>query len=260
MYQVDAFTAKPFSGNPAAVCLPGQALSEESMQAIAAETNLPMTAFIEEREDGFSLRWFNPIAEADLCGHATLASAHILFETGRLPEQAAARFHTRGGLLTALKKEGRIELDFPAFPVESAGPGKLSGNIAAALRLNPFNAAFSQGWHLMELESEEAVRNARPDFGLLKEEHPVIITSRGEGKYDFISRFFAPSYGNDEDPVTGSAHCRLAPYWSEKLGKNEFLAYQASSRGGELYVKLENGRVKLGGQAVTVLEGHFKIQ
>lgn len=259
MYQADAFTSRPFSGNPAAVCLPEQALDDQIMQAIAAESNLPMTAFLEEKGNDFSLRWFNPFAEADLCGHATLASAHILFETGKLQEDGTARFHTRGGLLTAVKKDGRIVMDFPSFTVESSGVDTIPENIIAAFKLKPVNAAFSQGWHIIELESGEAVRNARPDFSLLKEEAPLIITGRDNGKYDFISRFFAPSHGNDEDPVTGSAHCRLAPYWSEKLGRNEFLAYQASSRGGELHVELDNDRVKLGGQAVTVLEGHYNF-
>lgn len=259
IYQVDAFASRPFAGNPAAVCLLEEPLDEQTMHAIADEKNLPMTAFLERTEDGFSLRWFSSSGEAALCGHATLASAHVLFETGELQEGDDARFHTRAGLLTAQKQNDRILLDFPAFTVEQTSVAQLPEKITAAMKQVPVNAAFSEGWHLLELESEAAVRNARPDFDLLREEHPLIITARGNGNYDFVSRFFAFSHGAGEDPVTGSAHCRLAPYWSQKLGRNEFLAYQASERGGELYVKLENDRVKLGGQAVTVMEGFLNL-
>ena len=259
VYQVDAFASKPFSGNPAAVCLLEEALSPGIMQAIAAENNLPMTAFLLENGDGFSLSWFNPRGEAALCGHATLASAHVLFETGRLTAGVHARFHTRAGLLSAEKKKEQIELDFPLFEHEQVLAGEIPGNISTALGQPSRNAAVSEGWYIIELESGEAVRNTRPDFSLLKNEKPVIITGKDSGKYDFISRFFAPSHGEDEDPVTGSAHCRLAPYWQEKLHKNEFFAFQASPRGGELYVKLEDGRVKLGGQAVTIMEGHLHL-
>lgn len=264
-YHADAFTSKPFAGNPAAVCFSDQKLEADLMHAIARENNLPMTAFLTEKGSdehgaGFSLRWFSPAGEASLCGHATLASGHILFETGKLDAGLTARFDTRAGLLTARKKDRRVEMDFPAFPHEKIGLDQIPENILTALGQDPVNAAFSEGSYLIELAGEEQVRNTRPDFDLLLKEAPVIITGRGSGEYDFVSRFFAPSHGENEDSVTGSAHCKLAPYWSEKLGKTEFFAWQASARGGELHLRLESDRLILGGEAVTIMEGELLIR
>jgi PhzF family phenazine biosynthesis protein len=251
--QVDAFTSEPFSGNPAGVCVLPEARDDAWMQHVAAEMNLAETAFLRAREDGFDLRWFTPTVEMDLCGHATLASAHVLWESGRLPFAEVARFHTRSGLLTAVRRDDWIELDFPATPEEAvaAPPG-----LAEALGATPRYVGKSRFDYLVELDSEESVRNLRPDFGRLGTfaARGVIATSRSAAPdFDFVSRFFAPAAGINEDPATGSAHCCLAPFWSGRLKKNKFLARQLSSRGGVLKVELAGDRVRLGGQAVTVL-------
>jgi PhzF family phenazine biosynthesis protein len=223
------------------------------MRHVAAEMNLAETAFLRPREDGFDLRWFTPAVEVDLCGHATLASAHVLWESGRLPSSETARFHTRSGLLTAIRRDDWIELDFPATPEQAADapPG-----LAAALGATPRYVGRSRFDYLVELDSEESVRNLRPDFGLLATiaARGVIATSRSATPdFDFVSRFFAPASGINEDPVTGSSHCCLAPFWSRRLKKDRFLARQLSARGGVLRVELAGNRVRLGGQAVTVL-------
>nr|WP_201781181.1 PhzF family phenazine biosynthesis protein [Ornatilinea apprima] len=263
IYQVDAFTSQPFSGNPAAVCLLTSQRSDEWMLNTAREMNLSETAFLLPEGDGYRLRWFTPALEVDLCGHATLASAHILWETGKLPPEEPARFYTRSGLLTARKVANRVELDFPARPMQ---PAELPDGLAAALGIPAPRAA---AWHaqgenfLIELDSEAPVRAAQPNFDQLKAYpiHGVILTSEAtqSTRYDFVSRFFAPRWGVNEDPVTGSAHCYLAPYWSERMGKTVFSAYQASARGGELRVRLDGERVFISGEAVTVLSGslHF---
>ena len=251
--QVDAFTSEPFSGNPAGVCVLPEARDAAWMQHVAAEMNLAETAFLCPREDGFDLRWFTPTVEMDLCGHATLASAHVLWESGQLPLAEVGRFHTRSGLLTAVRRDDWIELDFPATPEEAvaAPPG-----LAEALGATPRYVGKSRFDYLVELDSEESVRNLRPDFGLLNAipARGVIATSRSATPdFDFVSRFFAPAAGINEDPVTGSAHCCLTPFWSGRLKKNRFLARQLSSRGGVLKLELAGDRVRLGGQAVTVL-------
>jgi PhzF family phenazine biosynthesis protein len=257
IYQVDAFTEKPFKGNPAAVCLLLEPRDETWMQNLAKEMNLSETAFLHRQEDGFNLRWFTPAVEVELCGHATLASAHILWEAGLLNEQEQARFHTLSGLLTAAKKGREIELNFPARPDEpvSAPPGLIE-----ALSVVPKYVGKTKYDYLLELDSEEAVRNINPDFAMLKalSIRGIMVTSAAvtEG-FDFMSRFFAPGAGIDEDPVTGSAHCSLGPFWSRRLGRNEFVAYQASARGGVVRVLVEGERVILGGQAVTVLRGEL---
>ena len=231
IYQVDAFTEKPFAGNPAAVCILSDPRDPVWMQNVAKEMNLSETAFLQKQEDGFNLRWFTPAVEVDLCGHATLASAHILWETGLLSSKEQARFHTRSGLLTAERREGGIELNFPAKPEEPAVPPP---ELAKALGLNPKYIGKSKFDYLVEADSEETVRNLKPDFSLLKtlDIRGTVVTSRSStAGFDFISRFFAPKVGVNEDPVTGSSHCTLGPFWSKKLGKKEFVAYQASERG-----------------------------
>jgi PhzF family phenazine biosynthesis protein len=258
IFQVDAFTDKPFAGNPAGICVLPEPRSERWMQDVAREMNLSETAFLLKQEDGFQLRWFTPAAEVDLCGHATLASAHILWETDYLQPQEQARFHTRSGLLTAERLDGNwIELDFPAKPEQAtdAPPHLLEalGIHAQYVGVNVFD-------YLVEVDTEETLRNMQPDITLLAQVpvRGVIVTSRASTPdYDFVSRFFAPRVGVNEDPVTGSAHCCLTPYWSKRLGKNELLAYQASARGGVLRVRISSDRVKIGGQAVTTLRGEL---
>jgi PhzF family phenazine biosynthesis protein len=257
IFQVDAFTEKPFSGNPAAVCILPGPCSPTWMQNVAKEMNLSETAFLYKQEDGFHLRWFTPVAEVDLCGHATLASAHILWETGLLNSKEQARFLTRSGLLMAEMREDQIELNFPANPDEpaSAPPGLLE-----ALGITPQYVGRSKFDYLIEVNSEESVRKIRPDFTLLKTVpvRGISVTSLATSPgYDFISRFFAPRVGVNEDPVTGSVHCTLGPFWSKKLGKNEFIAYQASERGGVLRIRVAGDRVYLGGRAVTILRGEL---
>lgn len=262
LYQVDAFTSVPFKGNPAAVCLLDGPRSDEWMQSVAEEMNLSETAFIYRREDGFSLRWFTPAVEVPLCGHATLASAHVLWEAGRLAAEEKAHFHTASGLLTARRADERIELDFPAIHSEATS---LSEPVRAALGIEPGlvtavceTMTAKEHGLLIELENDQAVRNVKPDFaGLARAfSSSVIITSRSSSpEFDFVSRFFAVYAGIDEDPVTGSAHCALAPYWSRRLGKSEMTGYQASRRGGVVGVRIEGDRVKLLGAAVTVLRG-----
>jgi PhzF family phenazine biosynthesis protein len=264
LFQVDAFTDRPFAGNPAAICLLDQPGDARWMQDVAREMNLSETAFLHpmgDDRDGFHLRWFTPAVEIELCGHATLASAHVLWETGRLDPASTARFHTLSGLLTADAQGDWIELDFPAKPVEEVSPPE---GLIQALGGEPREPRFigkSRFDYLVELPSEEAVRSTVPDHSRLRTlpVRGVIVTARGDagGPYDFVSRFFAPGSGVDEDPVTGSAHCTLGPYWAGKLGKQDFLAYQASARGGVVRVRVTGDRVKLGGQAVTVLRGRL---
>jgi len=256
--QVDAFTNKPFAGNPAAVCILPKPADPAWMLDIAREMNLAETAFLVKQRDGYDLRWFTPAVEVDLCGHATLASAHVLWEDGHLKPTEQARFHTKSGLLTADKRDSWIELDFPATPATVALP---PADLTDALGAKAQFVGQSKFDYLVEVESETIVRRLDPDLGAIARvaARGVIVTSRADGKtkYDFVSRFFAPQSGVPEDPVTGSAHCALAPYWSAKLGKKELVAYQASARGGELRLRLEGDRVKLGGQAVTVLRGEL---
>jgi PhzF family phenazine biosynthesis protein len=255
--QVDAFTATPFGGNPAAVCLLAEAREHRWMQAVAREMNLSETAFLLAEADGYRLRWFTPAVEVDLCGHATLASAHVLWEEGHLPPAAPARFHTRSGLLTADRDGDWIRLDFPALPPTAA---ELPAGLGRALGATPRSVGRSRFDYLVEMESADAVRALRPDHGALRavETRGVIVTAASDtAGFDFVSRFFAPGAGIDEDPVTGSAHCVLGPFWSGRLGKREMVAYQASARGGVVRVAMAGTRVHLGGQAVTVLRGEL---
>ena len=257
LYQVDAFTDRAFTGNPAAVCLLPAPRDERWMLDVAREMNLAETAFVCPRDDGFALRWFTPTTEVELCGHATLASAHVLWEAGRLAAGEEARFHTLSGWLTAGRVDDGIELDFPATPVtETPAPPDLT----ESLGIEPRFIGKSAFDYLVEVESEAVVRSLKPDFQQLGTvtARGVIVTARASaGPYDFVSRFFAPAIGVDEDPVTGSAHCSLGPYWGPLLCKQELLAFQASPRGGALRVRLAGDRVKLIGQAVTVLKGQL---
>ncbi len=256
IFQVDAFTGKPFAGNPAAVCLLAQPRDDAWLQAVAQEMNLSETAFLLRRDDGYDLRWFTPAAEVDLCGHATLASAHVLWEEGHLHPDAEACFHTRSGLLTAKRDGDWIAMDFPAEP---AAPAVAPPELARALGVAPRYVGRNRFDYLVVVASEGEVRAARPDLALLRQIacRGVILTSAAAAEFDFVSRFFAPRVGVDEDPVTGSAHCCLGPYWGERLGKGELLAYQASARGGIIRVQLAGQRVGLGGQAATVLRGEL---
>lgn len=256
-FQVDAFTARPFAGNPAAVCLLPQPGDAGWMQDVAKEMNLSETAFLCSQDDGFDLRWFTPEIEVELCGHATLASAHVLWETGRLGPEQMARFYTKSGLLTATRQGEWIELDLPARPAE---PTTAPVDLTRALGVRPQYVAKNNVHYLAWLDSEQTVRELEPDLTLLKRLplRGVIVTSAATSPgYDFVSRYFAPKAGVNEDPVTGSAHCCLGPFWAGQLGKNELVAYQASSRGGKVRVRVRGERVGLAGQAVTVLRGKF---
>lgn len=255
--QVDAFTDRPFRGNPAAVCLLPEPREDTWLQEVARELNLSETAFLLRQEEGFELRWFTPTVEVDLCGHATLASAHALWEGGHLGHDEIARFHTRSGLLTAKRSDGWITMDFPGKPEEET---LAPADLVRALGADPVYIGRSHFDLLVELESEEAVRTLDPDIGVLRAipARGVIVTSRATTPgFDFVSRFFAPRVGVDEDPVTGSAHCCLGPYWQKRLGRDSFTAYQASARGGTVRVEVRGDRVRLGGQAVTVMHAEL---
>ena len=260
--QVDAFTARPFAGNPAAVCVLPQARDEEWMQLVAREMNLSETAFVVPGQPAWALRWFTPVTEVDLCGHATLASAHVLWERGLLRPTESAAFDTRSGRLTATRVDSEsgdvwIELNFPATPDEEVAPPP---GLADALGAPPLYVGRSKFDFIVELRDEESVRRLSPDFVRLRSyaARGVIVTARGEsGSADFVSRYFAPAFGIDEDPVTGSTHCCLGPFWARRLGRRTFVAHQLSSRGGVVKVSVDGERVRLGGQAVTVLRGEL---
>ncbi|MBI5687878.1 MAG: PhzF family phenazine biosynthesis protein [Verrucomicrobia bacterium] len=252
LHVVDAFTAGAFAGNPAAVCILDEPADESWMQLVAREMNLSETAFLHPIEGGYSLRWFTPMVEVELCGHATLASAHTLWETGALADDQVARFHTLSGWLTCRRQGGWIEMDFPTTPaVPCATPPGLSEALGAELLWTGNNDMD----HLVEVASERTLRGLKPDFTAIAPltVRGVIVTCRSESpEFDFLSRFFAPTAGVNEDPVTGSAHCTLGPYWQAKLGKSDFTAYQASARGGVVKVGVRGDRVLLRGQAVMM--------
>lgn len=258
--QVDAFTNKPFYGNPAAVCILGEPKNDAWMQNVAREMNLSETAFLTKQSAGYDLRWFTPTVEVDLCGHATLASAHVLWENKLLKPDEEARFHTRSGLLTARLQQSWIEMDFPAKPQK---PAIAPPEVTRALGVTPVYTGKNSFDYLIEIESEAVLRKLQPDYALLKTApvRGVIVTTRSDSpQYDFVSRFFAPAAGIQEDPVTGSAHCCLGPYWQKRIKKDSFQAYQASSRGGVIRVRVNGDRVLLGGQAVTVLRGELLVE
>lgn len=257
IFQVDAFSSEPFKGNPAGVCLLRKAADPVWMRAVAREMNLAETAFPVPAADGFGLRWFTPAVEVRLCGHATLATAHILWEEGVLPRGRAARFHTKSGLLAATRDGEWIVLDFPARPSRPEAP-LWTERLVGALGVKPARIETSEEDILVEVADDETVRGLAPDIGTLRRlpARGVIVTARSaDPEFDFVSRFFAPAVGIDEDPVTGSAHCVLAPYWSRRLRKKNLAAYQASARGGILKVGLAGDRVRIAGQAVTVIRG-----
>lgn len=259
IYQVDAFTDRPFSGNPAAVVLLQDYPSNEWMQHVAAEMNLSETAFVTGRSDGgFDLRWFTPVAEVDLCGHATLASAHVLWQAGRLQPGERAVFETASGRLSAQQDDEWIMMDFPA---EKATVLDEKLGLAEALGASPVHTASNRLDLLVELEDEARVRSLEPDMHALEKigMRGVIVTARSvDHPYDFVSRYFAPRFGIPEDPVTGSAHCCLGPYWMERLGKSDLVGYQASARGGTVGVEVAGDRVLLKGKAVTVIVGEMR--
>ncbi|MEN6472838.1 MAG: PhzF family phenazine biosynthesis protein [Syntrophaceae bacterium] len=258
IYQVDAFTEQAFKGNPAAVCLLHENKDDAWMQDVAREMNLSETAFLIARGDGFNLRWFTPTTEVDLCGHATLAGAHVLWESGTLKTDQEARFETSSGHLSAKKNDALIELDFPAEPGEQV----CMQPDFEALGIKPLSICKTRTNYLMELANEEMVRTLKPDMAMIRKlpVQGVIVTSRADtAGFDFVSRYFAPQVGIDEDPVTGSAHCTLGPYWRAKLGKDEFRAYQASQRGGVLNVRVAGDRVIIGGKAVTVFRAELLV-
>ena len=257
MWQVDAFAAKVFAGNPAAVCLLEAWLDDGVLQAIAAENNLSETAYLVPRGGEIELRWFAPAKEVALCGHATLAAAKVLFDLRGWKEEAI-RFRTRQrGVLTVAKRGEWFEMDFPALP---ATPVQTPAGLAAALGAEPRQVLASTDDWLAVLDDEATVRNLKPDLAALKSFNCrcVVPTARGD-EVDFTSRAFAPRYGIPEDPVTGSAHCALAPYWAGVLGKNELRAFQVSARGGEVRCRVAGDRVKLAGQAAVFVEGTIHL-
>lgn len=259
IFIVDAFAERPFQGNPAAICPLEKPADPVWMQHVAAEMNLSETAFIVPGETGFGLRWFTPTVEVDLCGHATLASAHLLWERGFAPAGEPIRFQTRSGLLTSSRVGGKIDLD---FPTEAAEPIAAMAELTIALGAEPVSQGRNRFDLIAEFKSEEQVRALRPDFGRLGRiaARGIIVTAPStDRRFDFVSRFFAPAVGVDEDPVCGSAHCCLGPFWSAKLNKTELVGYQCSSRGGIVGVRLQRERVVLRGTAVTVLAGQLEF-
>jgi PhzF family phenazine biosynthesis protein len=259
LYQVDAFTDRPFAGNPAAVCLLPGWKEDRWLQAVAKEMNLAETAFLVPTANGFDLRWFTPKVEVDLCGHATLASAHVLWQQGQATGDEIL-FSTKSGTLKAVRRRDSIELDFPVTPEKAveAPPGLLE-----ALGITPKYVGKSQLDYLMEVESEADLNGIAPDLKRLATVpvRGIIVTSKSaDPRFDFVSRFFAPRAGIDEDPVTGSAHCCLADFWRKRLGKTEFVAFQASARGGVVRVRVVKDRALLGGRAVTVARGELLVE
>lgn len=260
LFHVDAFTDRPFAGNPAAVCLLSTWPDDPWLQAVAGEMNLSETAYLVPQGNDWRLRWFTPKVEVALCGHATLASAHILWSEGRVPPTQSIRFHTKSGLLAASRQGNEIELDFPLNPDEPVDP---PAGLLEALGLTAAHyVGRSRFDHLLVIDDEVTLRNLKPDFRRLAavETRGLIVTCRStEPRFDFVSRFFAPAAGIDEDPVTGSAHCCLAAYWRKQLQKDQMLAYQASPRGGIVRVRVQGERCFLGGQAVTVARGQLQL-
>ena len=257
LYQVDAFTSEVFSGNPAAVCILEAWLGDAQLQSIAAENNLSETAFLVRNDDGFDLRWFTPVTEVALCGHATLASAFVLFNCREWTEDTI-RFRTqKSGQLVVTKRNDLLEMDFPAIPAHAIHTPLV---LDEALKVRPQDVLGSAEDILVVLDSEKSVRDLHPDFAALArvECRGIIVTARGD-RSDFVSRFFAPRVGIQEDPVTGSAHCVLIPYWAEILGKNDLHAMQVSKRGGELLCVARGKRVRIAGKTVLYLEGIISI-
>jgi len=255
IYQVDAFASRPFSGNPAAICILDAAMPDPWMQSVAMEMNLAETAFILPAGNGFKLRWFTPTVEVDLCGHATLAAAHVLWETARLSSGEPADFDTRSGRLRCMRRGDSIELD---FPVEREQPVPEPEGLADAIGAQIVYCGRNRFDYLIQVSDADTLYGLKPDFRRLANYsvRGIIVTSvSDQPAIDFLSRFFAPASGIDEDPVTGSAHCCLGPFWQHRLGRSELTGYQASARGGEVGVRIQGDRVILIGQAVTVMSG-----
>lgn len=261
IYQVDAFAIKPFKGNPAAVVLLEENRNDQWMQDVAQEFNLSETAFLRPKGQDYELRWFTPTTEVDLCGHATIASAHILYEVGFYDPDETILFHTRSGIISSTFNRGTIEISMPRFKFN---PIEAPAILAQILTHEPVALVESEnGVLIAELADTDEVRDFQPRFGLISqlEQHDFAITVSGGGtKYDFVSRFFSPKTGIPEDPVTGMAHCVLGPYWQAKTGKTQFYAYQASKRGGDIWLRLTDDRAFIGGKAVTVLKGEMLKQ
>lgn len=257
LYQVDAFASRVFAGNPAAVCLLDRWVDDSILQAVAAENNLSETAFLVRNNEGFDLRWFTPVTEVALCGHATLASAFILFTYQKWPGEQI-RFQTRkSGVLVVTKRDDLLEMDFPAKPAYAQTP---PAGLNEAFQVTPQEVLGSEEDLLVVLDSERTVKAMQPDFFALERVacRGIIITARGD-RSDFVSRFFAPRVGIPEDPVTGSSHCVLVPYWAGVFRKNDLHAFQVSKRGGELFCKHAGERVKISGKAVLYMEGTITI-
>ena len=257
LFQVDAFTHTSFKGNPAAVCKLEKHAEDRWMQQVASEMNLSETAFIQEEADGYRLRWFTPTIEVDLCGHATLASAHVLWEEGMVDPKEEIRFYTKSGLLRVVKEKNWIVMDFPA---ERETQAKAPPNLLEALGTTPKYIGKNRFDFLIEVESEAVLRGLQPDFKRLASvpARGHIVTSLCDSsEYDFVSRFFAPTVGVSEDPVTGSSHCCLAPFWSARLKKETLIGFQASKREGVIRVTVQGERVRIAGQAVTVFRGQL---
>ena len=253
---LDSFASKPFSGNPAGVCLLENSISQELMQQIAMEMNLSETAFVEPTAEPtvFSLRWFTPAVEVDLCGHATLASAYWMFHEGWVKPEDTIHFQTRSGVLLVTKNEEGVCMDFPLISTTvDTHPVHVQTLFGATIK----QAARLRGNWIFELEDESAVRKLMPDFGVIAatSEEGFIVTAAGSGEFDLVSRYFGPNLGIPEDPVTGFAHCALVDYWNQKTGKTKFKAYQASARGGTLHLEIQGDRVLIQGKAVKVLVG-----
>lgn len=257
LFHVDAFTDRPFAGNPAAVCLLDEARDDAWQQQLAAEMNLSETAFVRRHGDMFALRWFTPVVEVDLCGHATLASAHVLWQQGHVDHDQAIRFMTRSGVLTVTRRGEWIDMDFPTDPPQ---PCAAVPALEAALGVKAAETMRGRFDYLVTVADQNTLRRLAPDMQALAriETRGVMVTCAGSDA-DFVSRFFAPAAGIAEDPVTGSAHCCLGPYWQARTGKSALRAYQASPRGGWVHVQCRGERVLLAGQAVTVASGRVRV-
>jgi PhzF family phenazine biosynthesis protein len=256
LFVVDAFTETAFAGNPAAVCLLDAAAEPEWMQSVAAEMNLSETAFVVPAGAAVGLRWFTPEVEVDLCGHATLASAHVLWD-GWVPERVPVRFETRSGELTCTRRDDLIEIDLPADP---PAPIEATPELGDALGVAVAEAAVSRVGKILAVTDADSLRGVTPDFAAIArlDGAGVIVTAAADVPgVDFVSRYFAPGVGIDEDPVTGAAHCALAPFWAARLGRDELVGYQASKRGGTVRCRVAGDRVVLGGHAVTVTRGEL---
>ena len=258
-FQIDAFTNKPFGGNSAAVCLLSNPGKSVWMQNVAAEMNLSETAFLHRQKEGYSLRWFTPTTEVDLCGHATLAATQALYELGYVTDNKPITFFTKSGALTATKTKDMIELNFPIEPAEPTDTPP--PYLLEALGVNATFVGKNRFDYLIEVATVNEVKNLDPDFNQLKKLklRGVMVTAKSNSQQcDFVSRFFAPGAGINEDPVTGSAHCCLGPYWATKLGKTKLVAHQISQRKGELFLQLSDNRIFIRGHAVTVLQGELR--